>query len=611
MGDAPLILSVRTPDQWLDILYRYDAVPPHPVAHLPFEVTCQRDPAIRVRGITGADGKARVSGLIPGPVDVLFHPDSDAQARIDARRLRSEIRQNLVALAIQRDGGRNGGEDARHGGQPSPVDVLNLLEHLCGADCADDADRVDSVDKVDGVDNETLFLLSSDPDIISLLDAFPVHRSERKSPLLQQTLQQLAALAQALKAIKTRLQFSASTQTLLDARVPRCRSNEPLDEFHCGDRFQGDHFQDGSRSHTCTVGAISMITGEALLTQRDFVIPGLIPLQWTRFYRSSNTRNRGLGVGWTHPASGTLQIGNDSVIHEDAAGRRIAFPLPQNGQYSTNSAEGLMLLRQWHDCYRLKNCRQHPPQPDRLFMGRHTLKLHALIDTAGNRWQFRFADDSNELQRIESSWGSVIEVKTDAQGHITALQQYRAGQTSAHTLVRYHYNAERDLIAVENADGENEAFSYHHHIIIRHTLPSGFNISFEWDQYSPQGKCLRHHHNQFQWDSINRIASVTEASGKMQQVHCNERGWVKQKLDACGHSTHFEYNNAGHLCRKIDAQGLEHQYQRDEMGNLTAYLDPAGGGFSLLYDDDFCLVEYTDARGRCSDKNGQLSEEKN
>src|SRR5690606_37620949 len=117
-------------------------------------------------------------------------------------------------------------------------------------------------------------------------------------------------------------------------------------------------------SKTCTSGEpVSMITGEELLEQTDFTVPGLIPLAWKRLYRTSNARHRGLGHGWTYPACETLQVGNDAIIYEDAEGRRIEFPVPDVGQFSTNSAEGLLLHREWHSLFYLKQ----PGQPDKLF----------------------------------------------------------------------------------------------------------------------------------------------------------------------------------------------------------------------------------------------------
>ncbi|MEZ5509893.1 MAG: RHS repeat-associated core domain-containing protein [Gammaproteobacteria bacterium] len=693
MGDTPSrTAKCRTPDQWVDVEYHYDDLEQTPVANMPFEVVCVRDRSIRVRGTTDASGKARASGLIPGPVEVEFQPDSDAEARQQADQLRKDFRQSLDAIvtgiqqqAVYQDqvlaemnlvekgvvyaGAFSQGvwdgvtEFADFVQQVAPMLVqlgveyldlqrailegdINALEQKMRAAKA----RGEEIAAATQETFETLFLLLSDPEIRSVLKSFPqrywdAHSSveqarlagslgsdlvvalllgavtggagaaavtakigARGGALATKAMGQLADLAKAMKKIKPKLKFDGQTQGTVQGKVPRNRSNNPLNSGHGADSDQSGTNGNGARcdtiKKTCTEGEpISMITGEELLQQTDFVIPGLIPLPWTRTYRTSNARHRGLGHGWTHPACETLQVGNDVVIYEDAEGRRIEFPLPQNGQFTTNSAEGLFLHRDWHTVFYLKQ----PGQPDKLFIGRNTLKLHALIDTVGNRWDFYYDDQHNALQRMTSSWGDHLQVDIDHIGQLCAIRQFLPDHAEPHTLVRYHYDDQRDLIAVEDAGGDAETFAYHNHIITRRTLRTGFSFYFEWDQYTPQAKCLRQYGDDlgdgaiydyhFEWDTANRISRSRDSNGGVREVHYNEQGRLTREIDPAGNETRFEYDAAGRLSKKIDALGFEHQYYYDDIGNLTAQLDPAGGGFNLLYDDDFRLIEYSDALG--------------
>ena len=65
----------RKADQWFDLHYHYDDLYQTPIANMPFEVVCERDPSIKQRGTTDAQGKAHVEGLIPGSLQVHFNPD--------------------------------------------------------------------------------------------------------------------------------------------------------------------------------------------------------------------------------------------------------------------------------------------------------------------------------------------------------------------------------------------------------------------------------------------------------------------------------------------------------------------------------------------------------
>lgn len=121
MGDtSPRTAKCRTPDQWVDVEYHYDDLEQTPVANMPFEVVCDRDPSIRVPGTTDENGKAHVEGLIPGPVTVNFHPDSDAEARQQAKQLRADLRKNLDSIIA---GCR---QDARY--QEQTLSEMNPLE---------------------------------------------------------------------------------------------------------------------------------------------------------------------------------------------------------------------------------------------------------------------------------------------------------------------------------------------------------------------------------------------------------------------------------------------------------------------------------------------------
>src|SRR5690606_11359637 len=152
--------------------------------------------------------------------------------------------------------------------------------------------------------------------------------------------------------------------------------------------------------------------------------------------------------------------------------RRIEFPVPDVGQFSTNSAEGLLLHREWHSLFYLKQ----PGQPDKLFSGRHTLRLTALIDSVGNRWDCYYDDATQLIARMEASWGPQLHFALNPAGQIDAIQQHLPGEETPRTLARYHYSPQRDLIAVADAGGDAEHFQYHQHIIVRRTLRTGFSF---------------------------------------------------------------------------------------------------------------------------------------
>ncbi|WP_240321708.1 DUF6531 domain-containing protein, partial [Pseudomonas fluorescens] len=81
---------------------------------------------------------------------------------------------------------------------------------------------------------------------------------------------------------------------------------------------------------TCTNGCpVSMVTGEELLTLTDGVLDGLLPLEFSRLYRSSAAEiDVGLGFGWSHSLAHRLEVDGAAVVWVDHENRRTRFPLP-------------------------------------------------------------------------------------------------------------------------------------------------------------------------------------------------------------------------------------------------------------------------------------------
>lgn len=106
MGDGSQTSNYRTtkcrqPDQWADLYYYYGDHADTPVFEVPYIVTCTRDPSIVQTGTLGPDGKKRVTGLIPGPISVMFWPEDDVQARLETDKLRKELKATLDSIVQQ------------------------------------------------------------------------------------------------------------------------------------------------------------------------------------------------------------------------------------------------------------------------------------------------------------------------------------------------------------------------------------------------------------------------------------------------------------------------------------------------------------------------------
>ncbi|HET8707172.1 MAG TPA: DUF6531 domain-containing protein, partial [Pseudomonadales bacterium] len=364
-----------------------------------------------------------------------------------------------------------------------------------------------------------------------------------------------------------------------------------------GANGNGDFCPENSK--LCTSGEpVSMVTGEELLELTDFTLKGLIPLTWTRVYRTSNAALRGLGFGWTHPLSETLTLKGKTAVLADAEGRFIELPMPAEGQYSTNDYEGLLLQRLDKTTFRLKA--KH--KPDRIFQGTHTLRLIALVDAVGNRWDCHYSPAAGHITRMQSSWGTQLLFAHTADGLIESIHSLYPNSEPM-LLVRYRYSEERDLIEAEDICGDAEEFRYQNHIIVQRTLRTGYRFYFEWTEFSPRAKCLRqygdndNYNYRFEWNDKARVSRSIDSNGGVLEIHYNLRGQVERQIDPLGYVTAFAYNEAGFLTEKTDAAGGVWRYDYDALGNLCRFIDPTGAQFLLEYDHSYRLVSYTDALG--------------
>lgn len=358
---------------------------------------------------------------------------------------------------------------------------------------------------------------------------------------------------------------------------------------------------------------ISLVTGEELLQQTDFTLTGPLSLNWERIYRTSNPYDIGLGHGWTHPLIGWLSQDWRYIYYHDQEGRKIPFPIPQKGQYSTNSAEQIRLTAQQDGLYRLKFLKDE--QPDRLFkLINRQYRLYALQDNIGNSLQC-LHNDHGQIIQLLGDWGKGLRfhyqgkhiIQIDELSVINHEQCNPDSNSSDHRQfhttqkIRYQYDQQNDLIAIIDPAEQSERFAYNNHIITQRTLKSGFSFYFEWDQYTIEAKCLHQwgdngiYDYHFEWDDENQLSKTIDSNGGILITQYNDLGLPVKEINPEGGETHYEYNAEGLLTKTIDPMGAAHEYQYNELGLVTQQSDPLGNTQAIEYNDFGQPIQITDA----------------
>lgn len=344
-----------------------------------------------------------------------------------------------------------------------------------------------------------------------------------------------------------------------------------------------------SEAHSTTCGdPINMLTGEELFSQVDFELGGPLPLVWKRLYRSTASARRSqLGHGWSHPFDQSLVLRDGQLIHRDAEGASITYPLPDSGQ-RVRDQHGTVVSRfkDWLSVKRDGLVWQFEPDPDQADRWRLTQ-----LTTSDQRhhWQLWYEPAGTveeggpeRLTHATSSWGAKVRFKAGRHGWQVIRGRAHPNQPER-TLAHYRVDRSGDLIAARDQNGGLEQYRYTHHLFQRRHTATGLVFGFEWDGNNPDARCTRqfetsgHYDYRFEWDPANNTSRATDG-----------RGYVET----------FVFDAAGHLTERTRPDGGQERWEYDSQGRLRAHTDAAGHITRYDYDRNDRLVRRTDALGQ-------------
>ncbi|CAM3039601.1 hypothetical protein GCM10011247_04430 [Pseudomonas plecoglossicida] len=273
---------------------------------------------------------------------------------------------------------------------------------------------------------------------------------------------------------------------------------------------------------------VDLTCGRKVLTdEADFVIPGLMPIEWSRFYASDLDTGSVLGRGWTLPWEQSLRRNGCFVYLNDNQGRSVPFVDVEPGERIYNPHEQLTLVR--------------------------TIGGHYILQTLDNLF-FYFGEVPNDnrevpLQRLENALGHYLHLTRNADGCLTDISapggirlhlHYEApfgrltsvkrivDDAAVETLVQYRYDSAGQLVHVTNRNGDtSRTFGYDDGLMDRHSNALGLICEYRWDEIEGQRRVVEHstsdgEHYQFRYDTAARTSWATDALGRELQIQYNE-----------------------------------------------------------------------------------------
>jgi len=348
--------------------------------------------------------------------------------------------------------------------------------------------------------------------------------------------------------------------------------------------------------------------GSVSLEQMDFLLPGRLPLEWTRSYASSDTEIAGMcGYGWSTPADTRLEVLADEgvALLTQAEGMTLFAALPQadgREQAITGLPDGSRLWRETRDgevWWRI----EQESGPELHFSGKQgVLPLRRLADRNGNGWAFDWNGD--ELQSIREfshvgATGREILV-TWQNDRLLALRLRNTLDGEITPLTRYEYDADNQLSAEIDALSHPRHFFWQQRYLISHVDRNGQGFHYQYDD------AWRVIHAwgdggvwdyRFAWHELLNEVEISDSAGNISRITFDENGLPIAEIDPTGGNTLFRYDDFGRTAEFVEPDGSTWRWEYDERGQMVAEHLPDGSVVQASYDDWGDLIAVTDEQG--------------
>ncbi|WP_405016878.1 DUF6531 domain-containing protein [Kitasatospora sp. NBC_00070] len=346
----------------------------------------------------------------------------------------------------------------------------------------------------------------------------------------------------------------------------------------------------------CPGEPVDIATGRMFIDQVDALLPGSLPLEFTRTYESGLVTGRWMGTKWLCTFDERLELDEAGVVHIRPDRITQAYPHPEPGDPVHASAGSRHELDLTDGLFTVTDrstglVKEFTPTRD----GDEAL-LTAVRDRHGRRYDLAY-DENGVPQSITHSGGYRLIVTVDAD-RITALRLANAGDSGGDALLMRYGYTEGHLTSVYNSSGKPMRFT--NDATGRLTSWTDRNNSqylYTYDAHdrvTDEGGAdgtLRFHFSYGDPDPVTglRLHTETNALGHTTSYHVNEHAQITTVTDPLGHATHYERDEYDRLLSETDPLGRTTSYEYDGAGDLTTITRPDGEQATTTYTDRLSL----------------------
>lgn len=345
---------------------------------------------------------------------------------------------------------------------------------------------------------------------------------------------------------------------------------------------------------------VDVVTGEVVVEQQDFSIPGRIPLEWNRCYGSRSERVGICGHGWETPADARLVFepdetvtfydGTQAPVHFESVPESRPVREKVDGGLLQRTTDGFVVVTKEDREYHFALPREHEEEA----------LIASIRDPCGN--SVRFERDENGLRAIVEDRGRRIDV-ISVGGLAYAMHLVSEPSASPHPLVQFEYGPEGKLLCVRDALHVPYRFDYQNHRLVRHTDRNGLSFHYEYDEYEFESRCVRAwgdgglYDYRFRYHPHLGRTEYTDSLNHDFAVEYDNRLLITHEEDPLGGEILYEYDDAGRTTAVVDPDENRTEYAYDERGNLRALTRPDGCAIATAFNDANRAVSITDPNG--------------
>lgn len=351
---------------------------------------------------------------------------------------------------------------------------------------------------------------------------------------------------------------------------------------------EGTHNRpDGERTSEGT-DPVDLASGRMFLPQTDVVLPGVLPLAFTRRAESGYTAGRFFGPSWSSTVDERLEIDANGVIHVTADGLLITYPHPVPG-LPTRPESGTShstLSRDESGDYTLTapetRLTKHFAGPPRTEPGNDgTAWLVQIADRNNNIISIDRTDDGTPLALVHSAGYHLVLATVEARVTEVSLRD----KGGAALPVRSYGYTDGNLTTVTKPSGAALTFAYDDRHRITAWIDSNhrrYDYAYDdRDRVIAEGGEHRHlqvviEYSEPEPTTGHRVTTVTNAQGHTTRYRIDDRCRVVASTDPLGHTTRFAYGEHGHPVSRTDPLGRTTSFVHDDEGRLTTVVRPDG-----------------------------------